>query len=1197
MKKIHSFFLLLMGMLLSSVYAQALQTPVAGAQYTVVHSSNYVLSSASANAKIVSPTGGDDQKFEFVPVDGQAGVYNIKSIALGKYLGLDKADGYTSVWADDASSALAQFTIELVNATEIKFKNVTTGKYIGTDANAANSGVYTDKSGSDGKHYWFLMDASANLAQQFLQETIDASKEFVAGITAGPEVGEYPQEAVNTIQSAISAAEAALSGSTDELVAARETLNTAMNVFKGERIAFKIDPNASYYIMHAPASAFLGNTANSVVLTAPSGAETQRFKLVAVEGEKAVYNIQLVSGEYLTKSGSWSLVWGTDANANVAKYKIELMADEHLAFKCLDNNAYVGTDATAVGEGVYSNKGSGAENSHWIIVEYDPNQLLTAYLEIVIAQAQKLIDNSPVGDKGHQWPQSAVDELAAAVAVAQGVLTNATAQADVNAAADVLSAAITTFNAAKITPMLNPAEGDKFRYAVGKYATKFLNYNGTDAKTTAERVVNGESQLWEFVKVAGTTNKFIMKQGDLAFDATDGATMSAFNAETSAQITLTYNKTENGVDYYGLTREDGKVLTFSSGNTAAWQAYVTTNNAHYGIITRANLPHDPTMGTLVTNTASARTLVASKTYGVGEGLWPIFYGDSLTTVINKAQLILDGSGSTQTEVDAMVTELAGTVKWFNEPPKADYTALEAAIAEAEAAKAAAVVGNKAGQYYQSTIDAFVSGPIAAGKNGLKLSVQDDVDAAAVAMAAATVAFKAAAHTADVGVEQVLAEAITAAKALLAAAQVGIEKGQYPQAVKDAFQAAITAAEVAPATDAKLENLQEAEAIFKAGVMAIDRAPLKSQITTAKAKILDTVTGACDGQIAEIYKTNLQSTIDGAEGFYNDPASTQEKIDRALATLKTAVEGFNSGIVKIDFSLLKAAIKEAETTITTLTPEKGEGAGTYPSTAFETLQGEITIAKAVDGSKTVIQSDVTAATAKMKSATLDLVTSRVPNYYRALNNKIKEANLYLDWTPVGTEAGHTTQAALNTLESAIATAEALCNSTKQLDIDNGVIRLNKELAIFKGTIVEADVTALNAMITAARAAISKNGITTGDEYEELIWQLEEAEAYVEEPIETQPDTDQRTSDLRVALDAYNALTGVDEIAIAEVSVYAVDGTLYVKGLPEGAVVSVYTTGGVLVSNATGDATLNLSPATYIVKMQLNGAEKSIQVIVE
>lgn len=132
----------------------------------------------------------------------------------------------------------------------------------------------------------------------------------------------------------------------------------------------------------------------------------------------------------------------------------------------------------------------------------------------------------------------------------------------------------------------------------------------------------------------------------------------------------------------------------------------------------------------------------------------------------------------------------------NTPDKADKAALQAEIATAEKLLSDAVIGTEEGQYPQSAADALSKAIDDAKKVNLdEEATQAQVDSAVSALKSAEKKFSESVNPAAPKVDKTALEAaISAAKEVLAAAEVGDRKGQWAQEAVDAFDEAIKAAE-------------------------------------------------------------------------------------------------------------------------------------------------------------------------------------------------------------------------------------------------------------------------------------------------------------------------------------------------------------------------------------------------------------------
>lgn len=109
MRKLQSLILVLMCLLAQQMFAEPITNPATGKAYLIAHSSGYLLSLDGTAFKMMSPGASTMQKFEFVPVIGEEGVYNIKEVSSGQYI---MSDGYyTPILGGDTADDLAKFKL------------------------------------------------------------------------------------------------------------------------------------------------------------------------------------------------------------------------------------------------------------------------------------------------------------------------------------------------------------------------------------------------------------------------------------------------------------------------------------------------------------------------------------------------------------------------------------------------------------------------------------------------------------------------------------------------------------------------------------------------------------------------------------------------------------------------------------------------------------------------------------------------------------------------------------------------------------------------------------------------------------------------------------------------------------------------------------------------------------------------------
>ena len=134
-------------------------TPSADKYYRIRHASGLYLTDARFASRVMPFEESNTQIYQFLPVEGQEGVYNIKRVNSGMFVGSD------SKWSSTAISrniAYSQHEIAVSDADEhyVTLRNLGRNGFMGTDNYNTDTKVYTDKNGKDAeKHIWFIEPA------------------------------------------------------------------------------------------------------------------------------------------------------------------------------------------------------------------------------------------------------------------------------------------------------------------------------------------------------------------------------------------------------------------------------------------------------------------------------------------------------------------------------------------------------------------------------------------------------------------------------------------------------------------------------------------------------------------------------------------------------------------------------------------------------------------------------------------------------------------------------------------------------------------------------------------------------------------------------------------------------------------------------------------------------------------------------
>jgi len=129
--------------------------PNANTNYYLIHSSsNVIAANVDGRTIIKAVTGGNGQLLQFVPDGG--GYYWVKPAGQKKYMAL--SGGWDTYFVTDSTTDASKFAIEKVNNSVVKLRCKSNSKYLGTDSGSAGSYVYSDKTGTESNHYWFISE-------------------------------------------------------------------------------------------------------------------------------------------------------------------------------------------------------------------------------------------------------------------------------------------------------------------------------------------------------------------------------------------------------------------------------------------------------------------------------------------------------------------------------------------------------------------------------------------------------------------------------------------------------------------------------------------------------------------------------------------------------------------------------------------------------------------------------------------------------------------------------------------------------------------------------------------------------------------------------------------------------------------------------------------------------------------------------
>ena len=533
----------------------------------------------------------------------------------------------------------------------------------------------------------------------------------------------------------------------------------------------------------------------------------------------------------------------------------------------------------------------------------------------------------------------------------------------------------------------------------------------TSALTSAISALTEQTYTVTFVGKDGNTLKEqTVKKGESATapeaPVVDGFSFSGWSGSfenVTADVTVTAQYTEHGkADYTalnaaiaqaeGLTEDDYTVQSWSALQTALTNAKAVDKNLF--------AEDQATVDAATSALTSAISALTEQTYTV------TFVGKDGNTL--KEQTVKKGESATAPEAPVVdgfsfsgwsgsfenVTADVTVTAQYTEHGKADYTALNAAIAQAEG-----LTEDDYTVQSWSALQTALTNAKAVDKN-LFAEDQATVDAATSALTAAisalaeqtyTVTFKdwdgtelkqqtvkkgesAVAPTnmhrdnytfsgwsgsytnvtADVTVIAQYTEngkaVYTALDNAIASAEVLVESA-YTMQSWATMQLALNAAKSVDRnlfadSQSVVDNAESALRNAISSLVKLDRLALASTIQVATSLYTNAEEGTSVGQYASGSKKTLNEAIAVAQQIYAQVSVSQEMLDNARIQLQAAIDNFKAQIVVVDKSALQQAISSALTAIQKADGNVGNESGQYPQSAVDALQSAITASQNV-----------------------------------------------------------------------------------------------------------------------------------------------------------------------------------------------------------------------------------------------------------
>jgi len=351
--------------------------------------------------------------------------------------------------------------------------------------------------------------------------------------------------------------------------------------------------------------------------------------------------------------------------------------------------------------------------------------------------------------------------------------------------------------------------------------------------------------------------------------------------------------------------------------------------------------------------------------------------NALSDAIEDAEEVYGNNRMSQRHVDdALLALNEATIKFEKSIVVVDFAALEKLVNEAQAVCDAAVEGVRNGDYTATAISDF-NALIAAKSAKINTAVSSATIAADIDdLTDALAAFR----DADIKVDySELSGLIQDYSLLLGSITEGDRAGDYASGTKNEMLLVINAAKLvrddSKATQAEvaaaIATLEASKTVLDGKVVTVDTDALSTAITAAEANLIGKVEGLSNGNQKSGSIDTYEEAIARAKDARDNAKATQVSLDNAEAWLAVATANFDSAIVVVDYSLLNAAILNAEALVATDNYEDRYSESSRDT--FEAVLGDATDLAAVEDDT---QADVDAALSALRAAQNGLVVNSI-----------------------------------------------------------------------------------------------------------------------------------------------------------------------------------------------------------------------------
>jgi hypothetical protein len=606
-------------------------------------------------------------------------------------------------------------------------------------------------------------------------------------------------------------------------------------------------------------------------------------------------------------------------------------------------------------------------------VNPDPGIDVTA-LSAKITQAQTTLSTASIGTLVGQHPQSAADNLTAAIATAQSLANNPTTQAAVNTMVTTLNTAINTFLATTNPPVAaNTLIADCEDENITKLQTFWYSYAAGQSTISPlasvtvpfEMTAGGANGTANAAVVSGE----LVNTGDPDYESA-GIGFAFLDPEADYDLTGA-----TGISFYhkGDAINFSVIISITAQDAGHDYSYAVPASVNWQLVT-VNFPGQG---------APAIAQPAWVGSSVGFTPWDASKVTKLQWQIKDGVARAYSFAIDEVSVMGKVLDLPTVIT----PDPVNKTTLLATLVQANSIKNAAVVGTQPGQYPSVAYSTFTSAiTTAQGVANNTSATQIQVDQANTTLLAAIASFEGAVNPEPNVDVTALTAKISEANTTLSSASIGTLEGQHPQSAANNLTSAIATAQSlanSPTTQAAVNTmvttLNTAINTFLATTNPptglVDKSTLASNIAITENVYNAAVEGTASGQYEVGAKAELHIAITAAKTVHNNANATQTQVNQAVSALQDALSVFQSKLVGVTKTALQTLINTAQQAYDS--GVEGNLEGQYPPTVKQELYFALNTAQTALISTSATQVQIDQAVLNLQNALADYNASVNP----------------------------------------------------------------------------------------------------------------------------------------------------------------------------------------------------------------------------